>query len=622
MTPSVSIGGDDSWYIVAANDFLNGIRFPQWHGCFYPIIISPVISICGVNIILLKILSIIIGSISVYLLHRLVSRNYSIYIAFWVCLIYISNYSILLYSGSTYSEPLFMLLQTCLFLAVYDLIKIEDSIKPRASIISRIFLLSLILIFLGLTRNVGWGAIISTLIFLIVKKKYFHSLYTSITFIIQYISFEFYKNRIWDIKTSGFSGQLQNIAYKDFYDHAKGKENLGGYIIRIWENAVQYLSNHLMKFFGFLNYNDTQKSAIITLIIIILFIIIAIYSFKKQSSKNKFIIIYLTIMLGGTFFSQQVHWNQERLILIYFPYILILGIHFLSSLVTMKPKVFQLMLSTFLSFILFANLSYSCSKCKSENIIQSIQGNTYFGFTADWINYLTIAEWAEKNIDIDKNILCRKPNMAEIYSDRKFIGISRLPSKKPTDIISYMSKNKVDYIISASLRVNPKKRTNRTIQTVPNLIKLILSENPSAFRIIRQHGNIEPAILLQYYPTANTMNYERIKDGLQLFPENVSGNYYAAYISYKQKKYEQANFHIKKAATKDKNSKEIKILNALIQSESKNYPEAIRLLKEVLKSWPNDGETWYNLAVCYYHYGDKELFQRALNNAKINGFKY
>ena len=45
--PKVSIGGDDSWYVLAAQDFWNGIAFPAWHGSLYSILLSPIIALLG-----------------------------------------------------------------------------------------------------------------------------------------------------------------------------------------------------------------------------------------------------------------------------------------------------------------------------------------------------------------------------------------------------------------------------------------------------------------------------------------------------------------------------------------------------------------------------------------------
>ena len=66
--PKVSIGGDDSWYVLAAQDFWNGVAFPSWHGSFYSILLSPLIALLGISLVPLKLLSVLFTLVAVWLL--------------------------------------------------------------------------------------------------------------------------------------------------------------------------------------------------------------------------------------------------------------------------------------------------------------------------------------------------------------------------------------------------------------------------------------------------------------------------------------------------------------------------------------------------------------------------
>src|SRR5688500_8066195 len=66
----VHTGGDDSDYIVAGVDLLNGDAFPSWHGIFYPIFICPIVALLGIDIVVLKVISVLISLASFGLTYK------------------------------------------------------------------------------------------------------------------------------------------------------------------------------------------------------------------------------------------------------------------------------------------------------------------------------------------------------------------------------------------------------------------------------------------------------------------------------------------------------------------------------------------------------------------------
>ena len=71
----------------------------------------------------------------------------------------------------------------------------------------------------------------------------------------------------------------------------------------------------------------------------------------------------------------------------------------------------------------------------------------------------------------------------------------------PDQLLARLKNNSTDYIISASLRLDPNRKTERTITTVPRYMQIISMKYPQIFRKKHEIGNDEKATLYQiYYP--------------------------------------------------------------------------------------------------------------------------
>lgn len=123
----ITVGGDDSWYITAAVNFLKGKAFPQWHGSFYPIFLSFFIWIAGVQIPLFKIISVLFVLLQLFILFKAFQKEiYPLILIFTLLHLAVSPH-ITYYASTTYSEPLFFFLQALFFLSFYKLLDKLDN---------------------------------------------------------------------------------------------------------------------------------------------------------------------------------------------------------------------------------------------------------------------------------------------------------------------------------------------------------------------------------------------------------------------------------------------------------------------------------------------------------------
>jgi hypothetical protein len=447
----ISTGGDDSHYIEMANDFLKGRSFPSWHGPLYPIFLSIPMSLFGVKVMLLKLFSLAFIVAHLVLFYLTFKKLVSPTLFALVLLIVSVSSSILYFASQTYTEAMYMFLQSLsifLFIRIYFKVQADPPLSRRKEASS--WLLLAFFVFLSsLTRNIGIVALLVMLIFLVYEKKFLSSLMLFLSYLVFFVPFKIYKSVFWSTAT-GSSGQLSEMLLKNPYDKAQGSEDFSGIIVRFFENARLYLSKHFMIGIGLHNPTSTDKSWFVTLIIAALFLIALYYSFRKKSILL-FVSLYLGAAISATFISLQQSWDQMRMIVIYIPMLLLLMAWGVQQYSERKGFGFlAVLLPFFLVFIFFKTLGHSVEKMKVNQkvLAKNLSGNLYYGFTPDWQNYLLMSKWVGENIPDTAVVASRKPSMSFIYSNgRDFYGMYRFPSYEPRQLVNGIKSRIGDMLV-------------------------------------------------------------------------------------------------------------------------------------------------------------------------------
>ncbi len=496
----VSIGGDDSEYIIGAKKFMEGLKFPTWHGSFYPIFLSFFMSIFGVNVVAFKVVSIPLMLGQHFIIFKTFQNRVPSFLLAMILLALSINGHLLYFSSSTYSEGLFFLLQA---LVIYFFFKLDDKINISEGLKNtwkNWLALGFIMFLLFLTRNIGLGVIISVVLYFLLNKRWLSSLYTIVAFFIFQLPFTLYKSLRWGIIGSGASSQFNTMFYKHAYDRSQGTEDFLGFVTRFWDNSMLYLSKHLYIILGLKPMGSVDLSVLLVIATYLIFFI-SVYFVYKKHKQLVFVGLYLAVMLGATFVSQQKHWDQYRLVLIFLPQILLFfgyGMYFLFKSKYLKlVQVFAVILM-FLIPMFMLNHTVPLVRANIPTLQKNMDGNTLYGFTPDWVNYISMCQYAAKTVPEDAGIACRKPNIASIYSEgRDFFGIYRLNTKDPDSLLNYLEVNNVQYVVIGSLRINPKMKTDRTINTIRNFLGLIVQKYPRMFQQMHVVGTDEQAVLFK-----------------------------------------------------------------------------------------------------------------------------
>ena len=489
----VSEAGDDSAYIFRAFEFVKEFKFPSFQGPLYPIFLSIFIWIFGLNVTLLKSLSLISIIFHLYFFYKAFKGRVSGFLLIYVMIIISFNSYILYYASQTFNEAFFMLLQSIMFYYFFKFIINKERVDLKNYII-----LGLLIFLIGTTKTIGYSIILAVLVYLVFDRKWKGIAITLVSFFGFYFILKLIKTHVFGVGSVQFESQLNTLLRINPYDASEGLETFSGFLKRFLDNSKLYLSKHLFNFLG-LKSNIKATSLFLTIIVYIIFFVSVFFSFKK----NKYLFftgLYLLIICGTTFFMLQTRWDQDRLILVYLPLILLFllsGIYYLGKINSLK--FIKVLLPILFIVIFFTNLNVTTKKVKAndEYLMQTLAGNEFYGMTPDWINYIKMSQWAAKNVPDSVMIACRKPSISFVYAKRKFRGIYRITTEDPDKLLQELKDNNVKYVIMGSLRKHPKQKTQYTINTVKRYLYYIQQKYPEKIKRVQTIGMDEPAHLFE-----------------------------------------------------------------------------------------------------------------------------
>ncbi|SMO51252.1 Dolichyl-phosphate-mannose-protein mannosyltransferase [Saccharicrinis carchari] len=501
-----SIAGDDSSYIIRGINFLESGIFPTYQGPVYPLLLSLIILLAGMNLLVLKLSSLVfmVGFIIVF--YRTFKEKVSYTALFYTMAILSVSHLFLFFSSQTFSEALFLLLQAGLFYLLFKGMSLnEGGWLPSKKELAFILLVALCCVLLFLTRTIGFGALLATVLFFMVERKFKRALYVTVFFVALLSAFFTLRSQIWEVPVSS-GEQSSQLMSKNPYDSSEGKEDFLGFVARFKDNSNLYLSKHLMRIIGFRSDSINTVKPPISFALYLLFI----FGFLRFAQKNKYLYftsVYLAIMLGITFFSLQKIWDQYRLIIPFVPLMLVVLVQILVDMSKVKHFVFiRKVLPVVLLLSVVLTFGKGVKSMDIPTLAKNIKGDMLAGYTPDWVSYLQMAEYCHDNLSEQQVVACRKPNLARIYGKgKKFHGIYRIPSNDPDELIQYLKERNISHIILGSLRKNPKQFTGQTINTIQRFMAIIFKKYPKTFKLVHKFGNQEPAYLYEiHYPDFET----------------------------------------------------------------------------------------------------------------------
>ena len=462
----ISEGADDSNYLFSAKKFIDRVAFPSFHGTSYSILIGWFIKLFGFHLIFFKVLSLLFLIAHQVFFYYGLRKHLSPFILSSILLITSICSGILYFGSQTYTETFYMFLQAfLLYILIRTYASFQNNFKHIQKIWQLYLLLGITLFLMSTTRNIGVAGIITVLAFFIINRKYIPALSILSVYSVFMVAFSLYKRIVWQINDMGKMNLLNKMLMKHPYNDTYGKEDFVGIMIRIFENFKIYLSRLFLQEIGLQNVENLNNSLFVAIILLAILVTGFIFSFRMKKKIFNIISLYIGISLAITFFSVNQMWSQARLIIIYIPLILILIFWALAySSKYWKLPILKYIVIVLLSTVFFKTFFITIKKSQThhEELSKNIHGDKYFGYTPDYRNFLSLSEWAAKNIPEDKLIASRKASMSFIYGKgRYFYPIHKFPLQETSEILSEAESSNAEiyFINDIQLRNIPVEKT-------------------------------------------------------------------------------------------------------------------------------------------------------------------
>ncbi len=441
----VSLSGDDSFYIIRASDFIHSFVYPAFQGPLYPMVLSIFVAIFGINLVPLKVLSLISIMGFIYLFFvGFRSRIPSTLLVITLLAVSVNSF-ILYYASQTYNEAFYIFVQMLVIYVFFrSFIDNEEPLafKPE---MKRHLVLALSLLALALTKNAGYSAVLAVGGYFLLRGQWKNLLYSLATFAMVLLAFQGIKYMLWSDQGLQFSTQGSNLMNKDYYNPQLGKEDLAGFYGRLIDNSQLYFSKHFVTIIGLRKLDPAMAvNGLVTIFVYLL----ALGSLVITYSKNKY--LFFTGLLTGAFFLitflvLQAKWDQSRLIIPGVPMFLLILLAFVYYISQYKKyKMLQVAIPVLAVIIVFQGLIVTAGTIKTN----SENSGKYGGLTPDWKNYLAASEWAAENLPEDAVIACRKPSISFVYGKgRSFYGIMSLPTYSTDVFFKNWESNEKGYML-------------------------------------------------------------------------------------------------------------------------------------------------------------------------------
>jgi len=500
----LSDGHDDSLYIMSGYKYYKDF-FGYFHVAnapFYTMFLALPIAIFGINLIILKLISVLCFILFLFFFFKALRQRIPYIILFSVMLTVGINSRFLFYSHQTFTESFFLFLQSLFFFFLFKHLDKENLTSIKDSWQGWI-LVGFMLFILAITKSVSIVAVSAVSLYFLIQKNFKAIAFMAVPFVFFFGIFSILKRFIWEVP-SQFASQGGKMFLKNYYDKSQGTEDFPGMLQRYFDNFDIYISKHLFTILGFREFNS-ESNLIWGIIAITLFGLGLFWAIKKKNKYVQLLLFYTLALTTATFFALQAHWGQERLILVYIPFLLVgfyYGLYMLSK--GKLAQITQPILLIILIIIPYVSLKATWKNAPNNTtkLRKNLRGDVLYGLTPDWINYIKMSEWIGKNLSDSDYVACRKPPKSFIYSGGKdFYGIYRVPSQDADTLLSMLRQRNVTHVMMASLRIDPSKNTGQTITTVRRYLSIIQQKYPNALTQVHVIGQQEQTYLFKInYP--------------------------------------------------------------------------------------------------------------------------
>jgi hypothetical protein len=498
----VSEGGDDSGYIERAWNLLHEGKFPYYQGPGYPVMLSLIVKIFGLNVIALKLFSVLCHFGFVWFTYKSFHKRIPYTVLFALISFISFNHFIQYYASQTFTETFFLFLQS---IALFITFRIIDTIKENDSlleVLKKNYLkwigFGIMFLLLSISKSIAIVCIVGVIIYFLLYKNYKQALYALLAFVVMKVIYTV-------IVTAAFgpsdSDQFEMILRKQLYKPDAGHEDFAGLVKRFFDNFNIYISLHMYRILNLRSSVIDNSTKLIPALSYISALVIAIFTIMSYR-KNRYVFlsaIYFIILCCGVFVGIQAANMQDRLIIIAMP-LIFLVLYYGAYELAKRSSLAQSLLVVFSSFMLLVTIGKSSVIAKENTtaLKKNLSGDIYYGYTPDWENFLKMSKYCADSLPDSAQVLSRKPGMSFIYGNgKKFVGQYWVTTVNPDSVQMEWKAKNIRYIILPSMRMNPKKNNGKIINTIHRMLVPFYNKYPHKVKLIKTIGTKEKCELFE-----------------------------------------------------------------------------------------------------------------------------
>jgi hypothetical protein len=492
------IGGDDATYLLQGNDFVQNGTIPiGFKSPGYPMVLAFFIWIAGFHILILKFTSLIFFLGSIVSFYFIFKPKLEPIILFTSLSLFAVNLAVLEYSHHVYSEVLFLFIQLW---ALYFLWKSEES---NGSLLS-IFLVALFAMAGFYIRALGGTLPLAIALWFLTQKQW-----KKIAFFIMFCILLYAPLKLAEYAHGTVVvGQASGIFMVNPYQPALGSETILGFATRISSNLFLHFNYLIPNALSLPHWEQLSAAdgklfpnseAFISVLLSCILVAGCIFTWRHGSKVLAFLALYSTVYILFLCFALQTIYPTVRYLVPIIPLMIIL---FLSGLQWIWHKILRTKYiqtpgfkrGFVFSIVLvgFSNLIYIESGVEENYPVlkANLQGNEFYGYSQDWINYLNASRWIAQQYSKESTaVICRKPEFFQIYTGGyKAYGVYSIEATDPDTIIAHWQQWKMTHLLYDNFQWS---------STLRRYVQPVAEKYPHMFELVHQEGSQFPSYIFR-----------------------------------------------------------------------------------------------------------------------------
>jgi hypothetical protein len=498
----ISEAHDDALYLEGGWRYVH--EFPKYfytqNAPLYPMFLGLLIKLMGFKLMIFKLFSIAFNALGFVLFYKALRGRIPAIVFVPVAVFQACNYLIMYFASMTFTEAFYFALQGYFFyvaVQLSELVQVQGTnLRPQ---LRWWIALGLSMFLISTAKSSAIVVIPAVLLYFALEKNWKAVGFSLGAYLLFKLPYELLVRSIWDAQNQ-FAGQSKILLQKDPYDKALGNEDLAGFIQRFIDNCNLSLSKRFYQILGWRDENSVEVYGLITLLTMA---IMFIGFWKLMKAKNR-VMVLLTLFTGAqvvlSFLILQARWDQPRITLVCMPILLILMFYALYTFTNRNgigPTLYMAIAALVVGSVMMSSFKRGL---KNLPIVQkNLKGDTYYGYTPDWQNFLKCSEWCADNLPSEALVASRKAPMSFVYGKgKKFFPIYSVIKKdsltnqsNADSALAFFKTNKVTHVMLGSLRLNPSDASAGFINTMHNIVAPIARAYPDKLKLVHTEGMFE-----------------------------------------------------------------------------------------------------------------------------------